>query len=157
MPNPPPSSFDADQPMEAEVLGYGQPDPKLAPRPVFDGSTAVVLWPWAFVLTLLFGVVTPRFEVIFRDFGTQLPTVTVVLLRFSRFFLNNYGWVVVWAIAVGAPFAVAPLRRPVRGRRRSFALAITVLLCGATVAFGIIGLYAPMISLIQSVSGGAKK
>jgi hypothetical protein len=144
--------------VEAEVLEYGHPEAMAASRSVFDISTAVVLIPWAFVITILLAVVTPRFETIFRDFGTKLPTITLLLLQGSRVFVNNYGWVAVWAAAIGLPFAVAPLRRPERGRRRrSFAIAITILLCGATIALGLIALYAPMISLIQSVSGGAKK
>jgi type IV pilus assembly protein PilC len=41
--------------------------------------------------------VIPKFEEIFRDFGTKLPTVTVVLLNISRWFANQYGWAYVLA------------------------------------------------------------
>jgi hypothetical protein len=58
------------------------------------------------------------------------------------------------------PFAVAQLRRPPdpgRRRRHTAAWFVSVLLCGATVLFGAVALYAPMISLIQTVSGSPKK
>jgi type IV pilus assembly protein PilC len=41
--------------------------------------------------------VIPKFEEIFKDFGTKLPTVTVVLLNISRWFANQYGWAYVLA------------------------------------------------------------
>jgi type II secretory pathway component PulF len=73
------------------MLGYGYAPPA---NSVFDVATAIALIPWAFVLTILFAFLTPRFEEIFRDFGTRLPMVTVLLLQGSRAFLA-YGWVAV--------------------------------------------------------------
>src|SRR5215216_3859285 len=56
------------------------------------------------VITIAVGIVSmimifviPKFEDIFRDFGTKLPTVTVVLLQISRWFANDYGWAYVLA------------------------------------------------------------
>jgi type IV pilus assembly protein PilC len=36
--------------------------------------------------------VIPKFEQIFKDFGTKLPDVTLVLLAVSRWFATQYGW-----------------------------------------------------------------
>ncbi len=53
----------------------------------------------AVVITIAVGIVSmimifviPKFEQIFKDFGTKLPGVTVVLLEISRWFAQQYGW-----------------------------------------------------------------
>lgn len=61
----------------------------------------------AVVITIAVGIVSmimifviPKFEDIFRDFGTKLPPITQVLLVISRWFANDYGW----AYIIGFPF-----------------------------------------------------
>jgi type IV pilus assembly protein PilC len=49
------------------------------------------------IVSMIMIFVIPKFEEIFRDFGTKLPTVTVVLLNISRWFANQYGWAYVLA------------------------------------------------------------
>src|SRR4051794_9084994 len=49
------------------------------------------------IVSMIMIFVIPKFEDIFRDFGTKLPTVTVVLLNISRWFANQYGWAYVLA------------------------------------------------------------
>jgi type IV pilus assembly protein PilC len=44
------------------------------------------------VVSLIMVVVIPKFEGIFRDFHTDLPAVTQLLLTISRWFANQYGW-----------------------------------------------------------------
>jgi type IV pilus assembly protein PilC len=44
------------------------------------------------IVSMIMIFVIPKFEEIFRDFGTKLPTITVVLLNISRWFANQYGW-----------------------------------------------------------------
>ncbi len=44
------------------------------------------------IVSMIMIFVIPKFEEIFRDFGTKLPGVTVVLLQMSRWFANDYGW-----------------------------------------------------------------
>jgi type IV pilus assembly protein PilC len=52
------------------------------------------------IVSMIMIFVIPKFEEIFRDFGTKLPTVTVVLLKISRWFANDYGW----AYIIAFPF-----------------------------------------------------
>jgi type IV pilus assembly protein PilC len=61
----------------------------------------------AVVITIAVGIVSmimifviPKFEDIFRDFGTKLPPITVVLLKLSRWFANDYGWAYVIAFPI---------------------------------------------------------
>src|SRR4051794_6740356 len=49
------------------------------------------------IVSMIMIFVIPKFEEIFRDFGTKLPTVTVVLLNISRWFANDYGWAYILA------------------------------------------------------------
>jgi type IV pilus assembly protein PilC len=44
------------------------------------------------VVSLIMIVVIPKFEGIFRDFKTELPAPTKMLLAISRWFANDYGW-----------------------------------------------------------------
>ena len=55
------------------------------------------------IVSMIMIFVIPKFEDIFRDFGTKLPGITQVLLSISRWFANDYGW----AYILGFPFAWA--------------------------------------------------
>src|ERR1043165_8252032 len=44
------------------------------------------------IVSMIMVFVIPKFEAIFRDFKTELPGVTKVLLAVSRWFANDYGW-----------------------------------------------------------------
>src|SRR6478609_6351289 len=59
------------------------------------------------IVSMIMIFVIPKFEEIFRDFGTKLPTVTVVLLKISRWFANDYGW----AYIIAFPFIMWMLLR----------------------------------------------
>lgn len=126
------------------------------PRPWFDLPIGIGLGLFAAVVTFLMVVMVPRFEAIFRDFGTKLPTPTVVLLNVSRFFSMDYGWVLFWVIAAVVPVVVARIR-PWPPRHRGLGLTIsvtvTVLLIGLTALAVYVALQLPMLSLIDTVSG----
>lgn len=62
---------------------------------------AVVISIAVAIVSMIMIFVIPKFEDIFRDFGTKLPAVTQVLLTISRWFANDYGW----AYILGFPFA----------------------------------------------------
>src|SRR6266566_4014348 len=44
------------------------------------------------IVSMIMIVVVPKFEQIFKDFKTDLPGITQVLLAVSRWFANQYGW-----------------------------------------------------------------
>src|SRR3954466_11418840 len=44
------------------------------------------------IVSMIMIFVIPKFETIFRDFKTELPAITKVLLVVSRWFANDYGW-----------------------------------------------------------------
>jgi type II secretory pathway component PulF len=57
-----------------------------------------------FTLFLVFGImvaVVPKFEDIFKDFGTRLPSFTILLIRASKFTLD------IWPVLVLAALAIA--------------------------------------------------
>lgn len=54
------------------------------------------------IVSMIMIFVIPKFEEIFKDFGTKLPTITVVLLNISRWFANQYGW----AYLIAFPFVM---------------------------------------------------
>jgi len=44
------------------------------------------------IVSMIMIFVIPKFETIFRDFKTDLPGITKILLAVSRWFANDYGW-----------------------------------------------------------------
>ena len=44
------------------------------------------------IVSMIMIFVIPKFEQIFKDFKTELPGITKILLSTSRWFANDYGW-----------------------------------------------------------------
>jgi type IV pilus assembly protein PilC len=53
---------------------------------------AVVISIAVAIVSMIMIFVIPKFEQIFRDFKTELPPITKILLAVSRWFANDYGW-----------------------------------------------------------------
>jgi hypothetical protein len=139
-------------------LEYHTPEP---PR-----RRALADWPMMLALLGLCAVlhgmavfVVPRYETLYRDFGTKLPTSTVVLLVFARFLRNDYGWAYLWPLALVVPIVVAQLRRPLLAGRRRFSAAfvLTLLLIVAVLLVSHVALTAPLGTFIRAVSGAPAK
>jgi type IV pilus assembly protein PilC len=62
------------------------------------------------VVSMIMIFVIPKFEQIFKDFHTELPAITQVLLTVSRWFAVQYGW----AYVLFSPIAFTILYRLVR-------------------------------------------
>src|SRR5438477_860127 len=62
------------------------------------------------IVSMIMVFVIPKFEAIFRDFKTELPGVTKVLLAISRWFANDYGW----AYVLFSPIAIMLLIKLIR-------------------------------------------
>jgi hypothetical protein len=111
-------------------------------------------------VTFIMLFVVPKFEDIFKDFHAELPGITKILLVITRFG-NGLGLVLLWVLAIGVPVLITRLRTwPPAGGRRSLDLVVALtcllfLICSA-ILLGI-ALFAPMITLIDSISGGPPK
>jgi type IV pilus assembly protein PilC len=69
------------------------------------------------VITIAVGIVSmimifviPKFEQIFRDFKTELPGITKILLAVSRWFANDYGWAYVLFAPIGLMLLIKLIR-----------------------------------------------
>lgn len=62
---------------------------------------AVVISIAVAIVSMIMIFVIPRFEQIFKDFKTDLPGITQVLLTVSRWFAQQYGWAYVLFAPVG--------------------------------------------------------
>ncbi len=71
---------------------------------------AVVIGIAVAIVSMIMIFVIPKFETIFKDFGTKLPAVTEVLLAISRWFAQEYGW----AYLIAFPFVWAFTIRLIR-------------------------------------------
>lgn len=62
------------------------------------------------IVSMIMVFVIPKFETIFKDFKTELPGVTKLLLAISRWFANDYGW----AYVLFSPIAIILLIKLIR-------------------------------------------
>src|SRR5438477_3500481 len=62
------------------------------------------------IVSMIMIFVIPKFEQIFKDFGTTLPPITQVLLDVSRWFAKDYGW----AYVLFSPIAITLLIKLIR-------------------------------------------
>ena len=105
-------------------------------------------------------LIVPRFEAVWRDFSVKLPLLTVVLLSFSRWLRFDHGWAYllamppVLALIVGA-LSVPGRRLPAaqQARRVGLGLLLFIALGLAMLALVVIGLFLPMITMIDTVGG----
>jgi hypothetical protein len=105
----------------------------------------------------------PRFDQIFRDFKTDMPAVTKLLLVIARGCAQSYIWIPALAVIVLLPFGLTRLcwfdrPEPAIARRRQRRICAAMLFIGLMGAMLFVaGLLAPMVSLIQTVSGPSGK
>jgi type IV pilus assembly protein PilC len=62
------------------------------------------------IVSMIMVFVIPKFETIFKDFKTELPGVTKLLLVISRWFAQDYGW----AYVLFSPLAIILLIKLIR-------------------------------------------
>src|SRR5262245_29310100 len=62
------------------------------------------------IVSMIMIFVIPKFEQIFRDFKTDLPGITKILLWVSRWFANEYGWAYVLFAPIGMILLVKLIR-----------------------------------------------
>ncbi|MBC7785364.1 MAG: type II secretion system F family protein [Burkholderiales bacterium] len=77
---------------------------------------AVVISIAVAIVSMIMIFVIPKFEQIFKDFKTELPGITKVLLAVSRWFANDYGWAYVLFAPIGIMLIVKLVRMSDGGR-----------------------------------------
>lgn len=152
--NPPPSTT------PSAPLGYSTPA-----APAAAEGSLLDAWPLTLVLTVFATLVTatmllvaPRAEDIFRDFKTELPTVTHVLLAVAHFG-GGFAWPVVWVLpflptiilALIGPADDLPARRRALRVWRLLAFVATL----AFVAAVVFAFFLPYVRLAEGISGGS--
>ena len=147
--------MDSDRPIPpGESLPYATAS--LRPRrQIFSTVTFAALLMPMLLLSIILGPMAKRFEVIFLDFNTAIPHLSVLLLDLGKLFRRG-GWVGVWVVALGIPFAIAPLLSGDPKRRRIYARVVLALSIIATVILlilAIIALFMPLIADINVLSG----
>jgi hypothetical protein len=137
-------------------LPYASP-PDTPRRQVFSfyafGMAAFLLLFVSLVCILL----VPVMRKMFADYGSSLPAITTMFLKFSETF-SNYLWLPSWGLPVVAGF-VTPLFVPVNAtperRKRAWRIAYWIVtLCG--ILFLLITILALVIPMIQLTSAIAK-
>jgi type IV pilus assembly protein PilC len=113
------------------------------------------------VLSLLFGVVVlamfamivPKFEAVFADFGTPLPAVAAITIAVSDA-IRNF-WYLFFGLLGGVITALVVVSLAARSRgpiiAAGCAAGVLCLFFFTTVAAMTFGLFAPLLSVMQSV------
>lgn len=106
------------------------------------------------LLSILFGLIVPRFEMVFKDFGTKLPFITILVLDVSRQF-RTWGWIPVWLVPFVIGF-ISPLmlpfkRAPWRGGVKWVFGILLVLTIGIGI-FVAIAMFMPMVTISTGIS-----
>jgi type II secretory pathway component PulF len=99
----------------------------------------------AFVGIMVF--VIPRFEDNFRDFKMELPLTTRLLLATSHAMAGGW-WIALLAIPPGLGFVVGQFDR----LGRALARTLIVVLFGVLVVFVVLGLFSPMMTMIEGMT-----
>jgi type II secretory pathway component PulF len=106
--------------------------------------------------------VAQHFEPVFRDFHTDLPTLTQWFIVFGRFILDSWGWVILLMIVTIVPFIWAaavpsPADRAAARRRWRWMIELCVISLFSLALLEAYALIAPMVSLMQAVAPGPKR
>ena len=130
-----------------------EPPPGAGRRPgVFDMSTFARAGVLVGAFVAIMVLVVPRFEDTFRDFKIELPAATKMLLATSRATAGGW-WVALLAIPPGLAFLVAQFGRA----GRAYARIAIIVASGALVLFVVLGVFQPMLTLIEGMTSNTKK
>lgn len=144
-------------PSPSPPLDYRSPEMlqgvKCSPVPALIAS----LFVYGFVAILMCAVL-PKVVKVFLDFKASLPAVTVLTLRFGRWF-REIGWLLLLPIPIALPIALSQIARrdPISRRNRTWRL-MTITIASLLVIgfFFTLVVLMPLVSLIQSVSSPKK-
>ena len=70
------------------------------------------------IVSAIMIIVVPKFEEIFRDFGTKLPAITMMLIHLSDWFINGSppGWVVIFLSPIAVVLLLKLMKKSQAGR-----------------------------------------
>ena len=140
--------------MTQTPLDYRTPTPseRAGSRIGFSLGMALPVALFVGVLSIILIFVIPRFETIFKDFGTRLPLVTTVVLNFALWFRSAY---YAWPIVICLPL-LAGLFAPKSSGAQRWLRLLLVLVFGGIVLLVAAALFLPLLSLIDNMSGGKR-
>jgi type II secretory pathway component PulF len=149
MTEPDPSSH----PTPPEPLEYRAPeaDGYRAPRTFSILSFMKVSVVMLIILILLTHVV-PRLEIVFKDFGTPLPFVTVGLLSLSHLFAGTGG--MIFGVIIALSLGVMVGMMPIRGKMLQLILMLVIGLIVVVIA---LALLLPLVGMMDSLTQGVRK
>src|SRR5947207_1001581 len=86
------------------------------------------------IVSMIMIFVIPKFEQIFKDFKTELPGITKILLAVSRWFANDYGWAYVLFSPIALLLAVKLIRISEGGKYFVDAVKLKIPILGSILA-----------------------
>jgi type IV pilus assembly protein PilC len=95
---------------------------------------AVVISIAVAIVSMIMIFVIPKFEQIFKDFKTELPAITKLLLAVSRWFANEYGWAYVLFAPIGIMLIVKLVRMSEGGKYAVDLIKLKIPILGSILA-----------------------
>ena len=158
LPTAPPNSAVPPPPGAPPLpLSYAIPDPPSCFLTLYLSQLALTL-PLGVLTIFLFVIVVPPFRERFADFRIKLPFLTECVIHLSEWIIHGLGWFPLLIVAIAAPLPLAFLFRHLtdpRARIRAIVRSLSLLLF-TYLLFGVLfamGLFAPLLYLVHSVSG----
>lgn len=145
--------------MMASQLDY-QPPPVVARRQIFSIAGTACGAALSCVLAVA-SVITLQFKQIFIDFGMKLPLITQFLLGVMEWLRETYLLpLLLFPVIGGFTLPLIDYALPAQNRRvlrGSIGLIIMLVMTLIITLVVVVGLFLPIISLIQGMSGGGKR
>lgn len=91
--------------MTLQPLDYERTEPA-DHRPIVSRELIVAFGAICTALFFVFAQVVPPFEVLYRDFRTQLPSLTKLALYISHWTIHEYGWLAFVSFPIAAPILI---------------------------------------------------
>lgn len=136
-------------PSDAAPLDYAAAAPRRE-FPVGELLAQFALWSVLVAVVMLAMAVVGRMRALFADFNVKVPGVTLLLLSLQNWLGTWYG---VAALCV-VPFAATLALMNATPRARRLALRLAVILIGLFVAYVVLALGLPMMTLTEGIRGG---
>jgi type II secretory pathway component PulF len=144
-------------------LDYQSRLPSLQPprRKMFSFFAMYVGAIFTAIVTVTLAFVEPKFERMFRDFGTRLPSYTLVFTRLSLNFVRYFLWLPFWMLPIAFGFCFPLMMKPdasvsEQKRARRIVIRVALLATSLFILITFLCLFKPLIDLLEAVSRPAR-
>jgi type II secretory pathway component PulF len=114
----------------------------------FSLAMALPVGLFVLVLFIILMFVIPRLELVYKDFGSKLPLVTMIVLNASRWFRSVW---ILWPMLLCLPVVAGLCAPQSKSAQRWLRLLMVVCFAGIVILIAL-AVFMPLISLTETIS-----